>query len=273
VAAASRTTDGGVIELSAVSVSVGQAQLLSQIDLRLAPGELSIVVGPNGAGKSTLVRTLAGAIAPSAGQVSFLGRPLASWGAAERARRRAVVSQRSELAFGFTSREVVLLGRHPHSERVEGRRDLEAAERALARVEVSHLAERDVTTLSGGEHQRVEIARALAQLDSDVPAAETALLLDEPTSSLDLAHQHAVLTLARSASREGRLVLAVLHDLNLAAQYADRLLLLDQGRIAADGAPRDVLTSELIWSVFHTRARVLPHPELDCPLVVSAAPQ
>src|SRR5699024_10872378 len=108
---------------------------------------------------------------------------------------------------------------------------------------------------------------------SDVPPSETALLLDEPTSNLDLAHQHAVLGLARSTSREGRLVLAVLHDLNLAAQYADRLILLDRGRVAADGPPREVLNSELIWQVFKTRALVIPHPELDCPLVVSAAPR
>jgi len=273
VAAASRTADVRVIELCGVGVSVGKAQLLAPTDLRLRAGELVCVAGPNGAGKSTLVRVLAGALTPSSGQVSFLGRPLASFSASERARRRAVVSQRSEIAFGFSCREVVLLGRHPHSELAEGRRDLEAVERALARVEVGHLAERDVTTLSSGERQRVEIARALAQLDSDLPPAETALLLDEPTSNLDLAHQHSVLGLARAASREGRLVLAVLHDLNLAAQYADRLVLLDAGRLAADGSPRAVLTSELIWSVFRTRALVMPHPELDCPLVVSAAPR
>lgn len=261
-----------MIELSNVTVSVGKARLLSEIDLRLRPGELAIVAGPNGAGKSTLVRVLAGAVTPSAGDVSFFGRPLSSWSAGERARRRAVVSQQSEIAFGFTSREVVLLGRHPHSERVEGRRDLEAAERALEQVEAAHLADRDVTTLSSGERQRVEIARALAQLEGDLPAVETALLLDEPTSNLDLAHQHGVLALARAISRQGRLVLAVLHDLNLAAQYADRLVVLDAGRVAADGAPRSVLTSELIWSVFRTRTLVMPHPQLDCPLVVSAGP-
>lgn len=261
-----------MIELRSVEVLVGAARLLSDVALRFSPGELTIVAGPNGAGKSTLVRVAAGALTPSAGSVEFFGRPLAAWSTAERSRRRAVVSQRSEIAFGFTSREVVLLGRHPHSELPEGRRDLQIAEQALARVEVSHLAERDVTTLSGGELQRVEIARALAQLESDVPAAETALFLDEPTSNLDLAHQHAVLALARDTSRAGRLVVAVLHDLNLAAQYADRLVVLDGGRVAADGPPREVLTSELIWKVFRTRTLVMPHPQLDCPLVVSAAP-
>jgi iron complex transport system ATP-binding protein len=262
-----------VIELQSVGVSVGQARLLSEVTLRFAPGELVCIAGPNGAGKSTLVRVAAGALVPTAGQVSFFGRPLSELKSAERARRRAVVSQRSEMAFGFTSLEVVLLGRHPHSELPEGKRDLEAAQLALERVEVGHLADRDVTTLSGGERQRVEIARALAQLMSDVTPAETALLLDEPTSNLDLAHQHAVLALARATSREGRLVVTVLHDLNLAAQYADRLVLLDRGRVAADGPPRSVLNSDLIWEVFKTRTLVVPHPELDCPLVVSAAPR
>jgi iron complex transport system ATP-binding protein len=262
-----------MIELQQVGVTLGQARLLAEVELRLLPGELLCIAGPNGAGKSTLVRVAAGALSPSHGSVSFFGRPLPELSLRELARRRAVVSQRSEIAFGFTSLEVVLLGRHPHSELPEGRRDLEAAQQALERVEVGHLANRDVTTLSGGERQRVEIARALAQLASDVPAAETALFLDEPTSNLDLAHQHAVLRLARASSREGRLVVAVLHDLNLAAQYADRLVLLEGGRVAADGTPRAVLTPELILQVFKTRTLVVPHPELDCPLVVSAAPR
>jgi iron complex transport system ATP-binding protein len=262
-----------MIELQDVGVSIGRAHLLADVGLCLRPGELVCVAGPNGAGKSTLVRVVAGALQPTQGRVDFFGRPLSEIGGAELARRRAVVSQRSEIAFGFTSLEVVLLGRHPHSERPEGKRDLEAAQQALQLVEVGHLAERDVTTLSGGERQRVEIARALAQLTSDVPAGETALLLDEPTSNLDLAHQHAVLALARATSQQGRLVVAVLHDLNLAAQYADRLVLLEGGRVAADGPPRDILNSDLIWQVFRTRTLVIPHPELDCPLVVSAAPR
>lgn len=262
-----------MIELNGISVAVGKARLLSDVQLQLLPGELTCIAGPNGAGKSTLVRVATGALSPSQGQARFFGRPLAELKRSEMARRRAVVSQRSEMAFGFTSLEVVLLGRHPHSELPEGRRDLEIAQRALERVEVGHLGGRDVTTLSAGERQRVEIARALAQLESQVAPGETALFLDEPTSNLDLAHQHAVLGLARACSREGRLVVAVLHDLNLAAQYADRLLLLDGGKVAADGAPRAVLSSELIFRVFKTRALVVPHPELDCPLVVSAAPR
>jgi iron complex transport system ATP-binding protein len=258
-----------MIELFDISVSVGTARLLSNVQLRMLAGELLCIAGPNGAGKSTLVRVAAGALPPSEGRVAFFGRPLSELKRGELSRRRAVVSQRGEVAFGFTSLEVVLLGRHPHSELPEGRRDLEIARQMLERVEVGHLAGRDITTLSAGERQRVEIARAMAQLESDVSPAETALFLDEPTSNLDLAHQHAVLAQARDCSREGRLVVAVLHDLNLAAQYADRLVLLDGGKVAADGTPRAVLSSELIFRVFKTRTLVVPHPELDCPLVVS----
>ncbi|HYJ10451.1 MAG TPA: heme ABC transporter ATP-binding protein [Polyangiaceae bacterium] len=258
-----------MIELFDISVLVGKARLLSNVQLRMLAGELLCIAGPNGAGKSTLVRVAAGALPPSEGRVGFFGRPLSELKRSELSRRRAVVSQRSEVAFGFTSSEVVLLGRHPHSELPEGRRDLEIAQQMLERLEVGHLAGRDITTLSAGERQRVEIARALAQLQSDVPPAETALFLDEPTSNLDLLHQHAVLAQARDCSREGRLVVAVLHDLNLAAQYADRLVLLDSGKVAADGTPRAVLSSELIFQVFKTRTLVVPHPELDCPLVVS----
>lgn len=262
-----------MIALEQVSLRIGSVTLLREASVSFKAGELACIAGPNGAGKSTLVRVASGALSPTAGRVAFLGKPLGDLTRAELARRRAVVSQRSEVAFGFTALEVVLLGRHPHSALAEGRRDLEAAQQALERLEVSHLAERDITTLSAGERQRVEIARALAQLASDVPALETALLLDEPTSNLDLAHQHAVLALARASSREGRVVVAVLHDLNLAAQYADRLVLLDAGEVVADGSPRDVLSQELILRVFKTRALVVPHPELDCPLVVSAAPR
>jgi iron complex transport system ATP-binding protein len=260
-----------MIELEQVSLAIGAATLLREASVRFEAGELACIAGPNGAGKSTLVRVASGALSPSAGRVMFFGKPLSQLSRGELARRRAVVSQRTEVAFGFTALEVVLLGRHPHSALAEGRRDLEAARQALERLEVGHLAERDVTTLSAGERQRVEIARALGQLASDVPAGETALLLDEPTSNLDLAHQHVVLALARASSREGRAVVTVLHDLNLAAQYADRLVLLDAGQVVADGPPREVLSQELILRVFKTRALVVPHPELDCPLVVSAA--
>lgn len=259
-----------MIELSRVGLVRGQAHLLSDVSLTFSAGTMVCITGPNGAGKSTLLKIAAGALTPTEGHVSFLGSALARLSGPARARHRAVVSQRQEIAFGFTSLEAVLLGRHPHHATADRKHDLSIARAALDRVDAMHLAQRDVTTLSGGEHQRVEIARALAQLDSQVSPEQTVLFLDEPTSNLDLAHQHGVLELARAASREGRLVVTVMHDLNLAAQYADRIVMLNKGKVAADGTPRDVLRSELIWDVFGLRVLILPHPELDCPLVVSS---
>jgi iron complex transport system ATP-binding protein len=259
-----------VIRLENVSVRKGEVTLLEGVSLEFRPGELVCLVGPNGAGKSTLVRVAAGSVTPTSGRVSFLGVPIDTFRNAELARRRAVVSQQSSVAFPFSVAEVVLLGRHPHAALSEGSRDHLAVESALRRMDVAHLAEREVTTLSGGERQRVDIARAMAQLASNAPAEQTALFLDEPTSNLDLAHQHSALALSRATSREGRVTIVALHDLNLASSYGDRIVVLRRGRVVADGPPGRVLTSELILDVFGLRTLVLPHPELDCPLVVSS---
>lgn len=259
-----------MIELERVSVVRGRATLLRDVTLTLAPGNLICLVGPNGAGKTTLVKLASGAISPDSGSARFCGTTLRAVDAGDLARRRAVVSQQSNIAFGFSTLEVVLLGRHPHNPLRERPSDVALARNALTRVEAAHLAERDVTTLSGGERQRVDLARALVQLTGEAPPETTALFLDEPTSNLDLAHQHAALSLARATSREGRLVVAVMHDLNLAAQYADRIVVLRAGRVVADGAPRDVLNAELVLQVFGLRALVMTHPELGCPLIVSA---
>jgi iron complex transport system ATP-binding protein len=177
------------------------------------------------------------------------------------------------LAFPFTALEVVLLGRTPHCVGGERDRDRHIAWQALSIADVVGLAERLYTTLSGGERQRVQLARVLAQIwDPPVDGSPRYLLLDEPVSSLDLAHQHAVLTLAHRLSRQGSGVLAVLHDLNLAAQYADRIAVLQAGRLQALGTPRDVLQAALIQRVFGVQARVAWDDELICP-VVSVVPR
>jgi iron complex transport system ATP-binding protein len=258
-----------VIELRGATVRVGAKTLLSRVDLQFSAGTLVAIVGPNGAGKSTLVRVAAGALEPTRGEVFYGDAPLRALSPAERAQRRAVMSQRSEIAFGFTAYEVVLLGRLPHAPFAESRFDHECARAALYQVDGATCAERVVTTLSGGERQRIDLARALAQTMTDCPPEGRALLLDEPTSSLDLSHQHAMLSLLGSVSRQGSLVVVVLHDLNLAAQNADRIVVLKDARVVADGAPHSVFTTTLVQSVFGLVAQVLPHPELDCPLIVS----
>lgn len=244
--------------------------LLDGVDLRVCPGEVLALLGPNGAGKSTLLRCLGGELTPDAGRVRLNGRALTDWRPRELARRRAVLPQHSALEFPFSALEVVLLGRIPHGG--PGRGDRQRALAALAAAEVAHLAGRAYTTLSGGERQRVHLARVLVQLWEALPGAEPRwLMLDEPTASLDLAHQHASLALARRWAGQGVGVLVVLHDLNLAAQYADRIAVLQAGRLLALDTPRTVLQPALIARAFGLAVRVLPHPELDCPLVIPTA--
>jgi iron complex transport system ATP-binding protein len=257
-----------LIEARRVRVSVGPLVLLEDISVSLCAGEVLAVVGPNGAGKSTLRKALCGDTQLSGGEVLMNGRSLKDWPLIERARQRAVMPQDSTLNFPFTVFEVVLMGRAPHLRGAESVRDQEIARAALEAVEALHLEERLYPTLSGGERQRVHLARVLAQIWEPSTEGERFLLLDEPTSNLDLAHQHSTLVVARRFAHEGAGVLVILHDLNLAAQYADRVLMLHQGRAVNCGRPVDVLTRDAIYETFAVRAVVSKHPFMDCPLVV-----
>jgi iron complex transport system ATP-binding protein len=232
------------------------------------PGEVVAVTGPNGAGKSTLLKVLTGELKPTSGTVFMQERALSLWPLRERARLRAVLPQDFMLSFPFMALEVVLMGRSPHGHG-ESRRDYDIAYQALALTGVGNLAGRLYPTLSGGERQRVQLARVLAQIwEAPVDGRSRYLLLDEPTASLDLSHQHATLRIARDFARQGAGVLAVLHDLNLAAQYADRIVILQAGRMLADGPPLQVLQPELIDRAFAMPVMVIPHPLQNCPLVV-----
>lgn len=247
------------LEARAVSLRRGGRLLLDGISLELRPGEVHAVLGANGAGKSSLLRLLAGEWPASAGAVLLNGRPMRDWSLPERARMRAVLPQEDDLRFGFTAREVVALGRL--ATRATGDRDDAAAvEAALAETAMLPLADRDYPSLSGGERQRVQLARVLAQLAGDRPEGLRGryLLLDEPTAGLDLAHQHAFLALARRKAAAGTGVLAVLHDLQLTAQYADCISLLGAGRMIAQGAPAEVLCATHLRSAFGDSLRYQP---------------
>lgn len=260
-----------MIEARGIDVSIGAKALLKNVSLEVRAGEVLIVVGPNGAGKSTLRKVLCGDLPPTRGEVLMNERRLFEWPLLERARVRAVLPQDSTLNFPFTVLEVVLMGRAPHLKGTENRRDYEIARAALDAVEAAHLEERIYPTLSGGERQRVHLAHALAQIwepPSSDPNAARYLLLDEPTSNLDLAHQHRTLAVARRFAREKVGVLVILHDLNLAAQYADRIAVLREGTLVALGTPQDVLTPEAIRETFATPVIVMKHPHLDCPLII-----
>jgi iron complex transport system ATP-binding protein len=237
--------------------AVGDRRILDGITADIAPGRVVAIVGPNGAGKSTLLKILAGDITPQEGTVLLNGRPLSAWHRSDLARQRAVLPQSPELAFHFRVREVVELGRYPHSGRATPEDDRKAIEEAMTVTEIAPLAARDCCTLSGGERHRTHYARVLAQLWHKPEAGETRiLLLDEPTAGLDLFHQHAILAKARAMAKDGNGVLAVLHDLNLAAAYADTLIVLVKGRIDAAGPPNEVLTIERIKRVWRVNCEV-----------------
>lgn len=259
-----------MIAAQALSVRAGARMLLKEIGFEARPGELLAVLGANGAGKSTLLAVLAGERRPDSGNVRMAGRPLEAWSLAERARRRAWVAQDHPADLPFTALEIVLMGRAPHlGGRGEGPAERRIAEAALAEVGLAGFEARRADTLSGGERQRVHLARGLAQVWESGESGY--LLLDEPTAWLDLAHQHQALARARAFARAGGTCVAVLHDLNLAAQYADRLLLLHRGRLLALGAPEAVLTPANLRAAYHVEAAVLPHPTLPVPLVVPLA--
>jgi iron complex transport system ATP-binding protein len=221
-------------------------EVLRSVDLTLARGDLVALVGTNGSGKTTLLRLLTGVLKPDAGVVRFEGRPLADWRRLDLARRVAVLPQQLDLPVGFRVAELVEMGRAPHARRLFGstEADERAVARALADAGALDLADRFAEELSGGERQRLLVAMALAQ-EPDL------LLLDEPTLHLDLAHQVALLAaIRRLRDQRGVTVLAVLHDLNLAAAFAPRVAILDEGRLVADGPPAEVLTPDLVRRVF-----------------------
>ena len=262
-----------MLAASGISVTLGGTPILRDVPIAVRGGEVVALIGPNGAGKSTLLHVLSGAIAPDAGEVCLDGRALAAWPRRVLARRRAVLPQAPVLSFPFRVLDVVMLGRSPHVGRSGREADLRVAHAALAETGMLDLAERVYTTLSGGERQRAELSRVLAQIWPE-PGQETGepgrrfLLLDEPANNLDLAHQNAIMVTAKRLATWGHGVLAVLHDPNLAAVHADRICVLGQGRMVADGPPSAVVAEDLFERVFGARMRVIQHPEHGCPIVL-----
>lgn len=252
-----------MLQASHLCYRAGSRPLISDISLQLASGQLVALIGPNGAGKSTLLRLLTGYLTPESGSCLLQGRALSTWNPLELARIRAVMRQGSELAFGYSVREVVSLGRSPHNNRQLQR----ALQQVLTQTDCLSLAERDYGHLSAGEQQRVQLARVLVQLWSDTPAPRW-LFLDEPTSALDLYHQQHSLRLLRHLTRQSPLaVCCVLHDLNLAALYADRILLLHQGKLVAAGTPAQVLQREILQRWYGADLGVVSHPEQPIPQI------
>ena len=250
--------------LSAENITVkrGARAILNQVYFDLHCGEVTAVVGPNGSGKSTILKALTGELPLARGQVTINGRPLQDRIRHPRdiARWRAVLPQQSNLSFNFPVIDIVLMGRSPHPGGGETVRDIDICESALEQVECLNLRDRMYQHLSGGEKQRVHLARVIAQLHDAMEARQPALVfLDEPTANLDLKHQYQILELAREFSRKNVAVFVVLHDLQQARAYSDRVLMLKAGRVAASGKTRETLTAQRIERVFDIPVEWLEH--------------
>lgn len=249
------------IVLTGVTVARGDRVALTGVDLTIEPGEFVSVVGPNGSGKTTLLQSMAGDLVPTEGSVHIDGRSIGDMKPAEAARVRAFLGQDRASGVGFDVASVVGFGAFI-SDGISEPRDRVAA--AMARTAITELAHRRHDQLSGGEQRRVAIARVLCQ---DAPV----VLLDEPTDTLDLGHAGAVMNIAREEAADGKTVVASSHDLNIAARFADRMVLLSRGRIVAVGSPEEVLTAERLSEVYQTDVMVVAHPTAGTPLVVGVA--
>jgi iron complex transport system ATP-binding protein len=251
------------VELRGVSVRAGAAVILDDVSARFEPGRINVVLGPNGAGKTTLLRLATGLSRPTAGEVFYDGEPVSSLAPEPLARRRAVLSQHVELAFSLPVRDVVLMGRYPHYGRVPSARDHEIVEHALALVGMADKRDQPYPTLSGGEQQKAHLARVLAQIWRDERDAQSGsdtrryLFLDEPISGLDVHYQLHILNVVRALLAPDLTIVAVLHDLNVAFEYGDHFVVLERGRVAAEGDSSKSISASVLERVFRVKARRL----------------
>ena len=238
------------------------APALDSVSITVPRGSFYAVLGPNGSGKSTLLRALLGMVPHAAGQTHVSGRPVSDWDRRALAREAGVVTQSESLAFPITVRELVAMGRYPYLGALQSETptDKEAISKAMQMCDIGNLAQRFLSTLSGGEIQRTRVARALAQ-------EPNVLLLDEPTASLDVRHEMEILELLRTSANDGMTIFLITHHLDLAARFADRLLLLDRGRVAAEGEPQEVLREETLKRVYEWPISVSNDPATGLPRV------
>ena len=258
-----------------ISYWIGQQPILHRLSFTIHPGELTVVLGQNGAGKSTFLKVLSGEKQPTMGQVMMNNQNLHKLPVQKLALIRAVLSQQYSMSVPFTCGEIVLMGRYPHFSTKPTATDNRIVRESMEEMQIEHLSKRNYQQLSGGEQQRVQMARVLAQLrDTNARKSEAnkkLLLLDEPTSSMDVLYQQLCLSKARALARQGLSVVVILHDLNLAAQFADTIFLLKQGQMVKSGNVREVLQPSFISDAYNMEVDLVETDEYDFPILVPAA--
>lgn len=251
-----------------ISYHVGKKQILDDVSATFFPGEINMILGPNGSGKSTFLKVFSGEINDHKGQVSYAGKKIGTTRKEELAKERAVMSQQPELSFPLTVEEVVMMGRYPHFDFNPGKKDMAICEEVMNKMKLDAFKERNYLTLSGGEKQRVQFARVLAQIWEKPAPGCRYLFLDEPLTSLDINYQQEFLQVCREFANAGTVLVGIIHDLNQAIQYGDKLFFLKEGRLVAQGTAASVLNEDLIEHVFGVRSTITVNPVTGSPLVV-----
>lgn len=257
-----------MLELQHISYAVGKRQILNNASLQAKAGEIVVIAGANGAGKSTLLKIASGSLMANQGSIHINGKALNSWKAPELAQFTAVLQQQTILALPFTVNEVVMMGRYPHYKKEPQDIDRSIVKEALKKAGIEHFTDRNYLALSGGEQQRVHLARVFAQIWQTNSAGTHYLFMDEPSNNLDIRHQHNMLFMAREFANAGNVVVAVLHDLNLAMQYADKVMLLKHGNVVAFGTPQEVLSEDIMSHAFEYPINIFQNPAYSHPIIV-----
>lgn len=257
-----------VLRTENISYEIGDKKILNKVCATFLPGEFNMILGPNGSGKSSWLKIFSGEIKAFSGDVFYAEQHISSFNPITLAKQRAVMSQQPELSFPLSVEEVVMMGRYPHFSFNPGKHDELICNEVITKMQLNELRERNYLTLSGGEKQRVQFARMLAQIWETPPAGYRYIFLDEPLNNLDINYQQEFLQIAQSMANQNTILIAVMHDINLSLQYADKLFFLKNGELAASGTPATIVTEKMIEEVFSIKANIINNPISNLPLVV-----
>lgn len=254
-----------MIKVEEISHRIGNKQLLKNINFEVKNGEFLTIIGPNGAGKSTLMKCLCKDFKPSTGKITFFGKELNSFKSQDLAKIRSVLTQSNHVSINYKVNELISMGRYPHYENNMSEHDIAIVQQVMQDLGIEHFYDRQYYSLSGGEQQRVQLARVLAQIYDQENAV---LFLDEPINGLDLLYQQAILSQARKLADRGHIIISILHDINFASRYADKVLILNKGEIVAFGKCTDTISEKNISETYQTPVKLIQLPDMDYPLIV-----